>query len=458
MGPVSPFVDGLVADLRTPAGLFLGVSLGGALFSLNGYRPFARQGPVSIGAFFAGWLTAELPLQHLAWQVLVTALFLRAGVLGSWPGLVGLGLSLVSWAALVRFALVAGKAEAIVEQALTTALGDDYLQRIEPGLAQGLAGQLLRRQLFVPFFMGHPQVVRTKNLAYGKLGRRNRLDVYRRRDLPQGCPVLLQVHGGAWAVGNKEQQGLPLVHYMASLGWVVVTINYRLSPRAVFPDHIVDVKRAIAWVKANVATYGGDPGFVAITGGSAGGHLSSLAALTPNDPAFQPGFEDADTTVQACVPFYGVYDFTNRKGLGRRDMRAFLERIVFKKRYADDHAPFDAASPMSRITKEAPPFFVIHGTNDTVVPVAEARLFVELLRATSRAPVAFAELPDAQHAFEVFASLRTRHVVRGVARFLAFAYSQHRRALDVPRRVPADAAGGLDDRVAVEGPERGAAA
>jgi len=85
--------------------------------------------------------------------------------------------------------------------------------------------------------------------------------------------------------------------HLAELGWVCVAINYRLSPRSTWPDQIVDVKRALAWTKEHIAEYGGDPDWVAITGGSAGGHLSSLAALTPNDPQFQPGFEDADTSV-----------------------------------------------------------------------------------------------------------------------------------------------------------------
>ena len=80
-----------------------------------------------------------------------------------------------------------------------------------------------------------------------------------------------------------------------------VSINYRLSPRSTWPDHIVDVKHAIAWVQANIAEYARDPDFIAITGGSAGGHLSSLAALTANDPTFQPGFEDVDTRVQAAA-------------------------------------------------------------------------------------------------------------------------------------------------------------
>ncbi len=90
--------------------------------------------------------------------------------------------------------------------------------------------------------------------------------------------------------------------HLAARGWICVSIGYRVSPMHTWPDHIVDVKRALAWVKENIAHYGGDPDFVAITGGSAGGHLSTLAALTPNDPAFQPGFEDADTSGVASVP------------------------------------------------------------------------------------------------------------------------------------------------------------
>ena len=75
------------------------------------------------------------------------------------------------------------------------------------------------------------------------------------------------------------------------------------------------MKRAIAWIREHVAEYGGDPDFIVVTGGSAGGHLRALAALTANEPEYQPGFEDADTTVQAAVPYYGVYDFAGSTGL-----------------------------------------------------------------------------------------------------------------------------------------------
>ena len=227
-----------------------------------------------------------------------------------------------------------------------------------------------------------------RNLPYSEAGRRGHLDIY----LPAGddaikdAPVLLQVHGGAWTLGAKEHQGRPLMNRMAAKGWVCVAINYRLAPRDPWPAHIVDVKRAIAWVRDNIADYGGDPDYLVITGGSAGGHLTALAALTPGDPQFQPGFEDADTSVQAAVPFYGVYDFAGSTGLanaiGMRD--AFLGPRVMQTTWKDAPDVYEAASPILRITPDAPDFFVIHGELDSLVAVDQARMFVAELRRTSR--------------------------------------------------------------------------
>ena len=237
--------------------------------------------------------------------------------------------------------------------------------------------------------------------------------------------MLLQVHGGAWVIGNKDQQAVPLMSRLAEHGWVCVSINYRLSPRAGWPDHIVDVKRALAWVKANIADYGGNPDFVAITGGSAGGHLCSLAALSPNEPTFQPGFEEADTSVASAVPFYGVYDFTNRDGTGRSDMEQMLTDLVMKVSSTADPDLWDKASSMSWVNPDAPPFFALHGTNDCLVPVEQARAFVAMLRDVSKEPVAYAELPGAQHAFDVFASPRSLFAVDAVERFLTAIHNRY---------------------------------
>ncbi len=232
-------------------------------------------------------------------------------------------------------------------------------------------------------------------------------------------------------IGTKDNQGLPLCYHMASKGWVCVNVNYRLSPHATFPDHLIDLKRALQWVRKEGPAYGCDPDFVVVSGGSAGGHLAAMLALTPNDPELQPGFEDADTSVQGAVPIYGVYDFTPSDSPWRHpDVQPFLERHVMKACHADDPEPFEKASPIHRVRPDAPPFLVVHGSDDTLVPVGEARAFVERLREVSGAPVAYAEIPGAQHAFELFPSLRSDLTRQGIERFLAATWSEHRESRD----------------------------
>ena len=131
--------------------------------------------------------------------------------------------------------------------------------------------------------------------------------------------------------------------------------------------------------------------------------------------------------MQACVPHYGVYDFTDEDGTRASKVRleGLLKRWVMPPdaRYPDDYR---AASPLHRVNADAPPFFVLHGTNDTLVPVADARAFVAELSSVSTQPVVYAEISGAQHAFDIFPSVRSAHVVRGVERFLDWSYGQSR--------------------------------
>jgi acetyl esterase/lipase len=415
--------------------LFLGASAVGAAFTFNAFRP-PRARLLAVPAFASGWLTSELPLHHLAWQALATAGFVADGALDEPAGWLGLGITAASWAGLVALAVQGQRSGGVLEEALTESLGPRYRERLAGRLASGLAGpgaarraQALR-QLALAFDLRDRAVEGIKDIPYAEGGgRAHRLDIYRARAEPGGPsapagprPVLLYIHGGAWIIGDKREQGLPLMTHLAKQGWICVTANYRLSPKARFPDHLGDVKRALAWIKDHIAEYGGDPSFVAIAGGSAGGHLAALAALTPNDPAYQPGFELADTGVDACVPIYGVYDFTNRYKHWDPGFEKFLARAVMKVPMSADPEAYQRASPMSQIGDHVPPFFVIHGRNDRLVPVDEARRFVELLREHSKEPVAYAELPGAQHAFEIFHSLRTSHAVDAIGRFLAAVY------------------------------------
>jgi acetyl esterase/lipase len=147
-----------------------------------------------------------------------------------------------------------------------------------------------------------------------------------------------------------------------------------------------------------------------------------MVALTANDPQFQPEFESADTSVAACVPFYGIYDFIEMFAdakAGDRGAR-LLARWVMKTTPDENRAAFENASPIHHLRRDAPPFFVIHGSHDNLAPVTQARRFVERLRAVSDEPVLYAEVPGASHAFDVFYSTRTSHAVTAVDRFLAW--------------------------------------
>jgi acetyl esterase/lipase len=386
-----------------------------------------RSGPASVPAFLWGLPVSELPLQSGLLQASITAGLSRAGGTRGWRGTLGLAATGASLAGLAHLHRVASRSDEVLEAALVDELGANYRARISEPFSPRPDVALTRRSILAPDFGVRRRYRVARDVAYGDAGPRNCLDVWRRADLPRDAkaPVLFQVHGGAWMMGQKEGQGEPLMAHLAERGWVCVATNYRLSPKADWPAHIVDVKRALAWVKANIAEHGGDPDFVVITGGSAGGHLTALAALTPNLADFQPGFEDADTSVAAAVPFYGVYDFTNRHGTGRADLESFLSERVLKSSLADDRARWEQASPISHVRAGAPPFFVLHGTNDSLVPIEQARTFVDELRKESTQPVVYAELPLAQHAFEVLPSVRTHHTVHAVERFLAVVRSEH---------------------------------
>jgi len=405
---------------------FLAVTLVGAWFTFNAYLPQRTRQLLSVPSFFAGWSVSELSAHHFAWQLVATVFFVWMGALEAWPGWLGLGITLASWLGLLGITLRARAAGDVVERALVGGLGPSYRDQIDPEIEAQIEQPLRPSGHLLPFAFREPEVRRIANIPYApEHGFRGKLDVYLPSAGASRAPVLLQVHGGGWSISQKGHQALPLMMHLAKSGWICVAPNYRLSPRATFPDHLVDLKRALAWVRDNIAQFGGDPNFVATTGGSAGGHLASLLALTPNDPEYQPGFEQVDTRIKACASFYGVYDFTDRHARQRHaGMQAFIERVVLKKPLETHREDWEKASPLHRIRPDAPPFFVLHGTHDSLTPVEEARLFVELLRETSRAPVCYAELPGAQHAFEVFHSWRTTHVVRGVERFLSWVLAQ----------------------------------
>jgi acetyl esterase/lipase len=367
--------------------------------------------------------TVGFPVDELSGQLLVASAGLAVALLAiGWPsgplGVADGALAVVTVLAYAAMLTVSLRARSVVARGLAP-LGAELHTSIEASDDAWL--RWWRTCLAAPVWRGAVTVHR--DVVYVDDGDpAHRLDVYAPKGGTAGAPVLVFVHGGAWVFGSKRSQGLPMLHELAARGWVCITCDYRLSPKATWPDHVIDVKRALAWTRDHAHSFGGDPArFLAIAGSSAGGHLAALSALTGNEAAWQPGFEDADTRVDACISLYGVLDMTGDPDLSGRLGRAtvvLLERAVMKSSLESARAVYEAASPLHRLRKDPPPFLVVHGTKDTLVPVAVPRAFVAAFRALAPAPICYVELPWAQHAFDLLCSPRTTATTRGIAAFL----------------------------------------
>ena len=228
------------------------------------------------------------------------------------------------------------------------------------------------------------------------------LDVFRLGDLPANAraPVYVHIHGGGWALGDKFYAAHALLNRIASRGIVCCSVNYRLSPEVAWPEHILDCKRALIYIKKNCAMWGGDPNLVFVGGESAGGHLSAFLGVTPNHPEFQaPEDKDFDTSVAGSLPIYGVFDFTDSYGYHKVNearilglpvgIRGFASRVVLQVPFNQENIQvFNSASPTYRLKEllkssnppKISPFFIPHGTMDTLAAYEDSKAFYDILQ------------------------------------------------------------------------------
>ena len=223
-------------------------------------------------------------------------------------------------------------------------------------------------------------------------------------------PLVIWIHGGGWNRGDSRGNGAitdfpAALAGLAARGYAVAAINYRLSGEAKFPAQIQDVNAAIAYLKTNAARYGIDPSRVLLWGGSAGGHLAALAALTCDATDYAPepntgrlSRQDArtaktssiSTCVQGAVIWYGIFDLGH---LRATDIGELLG--------CDPHdcaAKAAAASPINHVSASTPPMLLIHGLADTEAPVQQSRDMAERLQKAG-VPVETLFIPDVDHGF-----------------------------------------------------------
>lgn len=358
--------------------------------------PLPKHSSPSNLSYWLGFLINELPFTAFFYLAASTILAFVQDDINSSVSWVIVGMAAITACGIIVIAWRGLQSGPVIQRALNEALGDEWQDSIPIEMVTKLRRRLpWGRILFIPFFVHRWDVKHIANIRYGDAGKRNLLDIYRHRSNPSNSPVLVYLHGGAFRSGRKNREARPLLYRLASQGWLCISANYRLNPAAAFPDHLIDLKKILAWVREYGQEYGANPELLFVSGSSAGGHLASIAALTENDPAFQPGFEEADTSVTAAISLYGYYGSASSKSR-------------------------QPSTPHSYIKKDAPPFFVAHGDQDTIVIVEDARKFVNKLRANSTNPVVYAELPGAQHSFDLFHSLRFDAVVDGIESFASW--------------------------------------
>jgi acetyl esterase/lipase len=391
------------------------VSLWMIVSALTALRP-GRRGLFAAFAYPVGWAAGELPVQAILLDLAMLLLLRWWG----WPRSAWLGpLVLITALVVVVENLVLIVVQFLSRSVVRRALASSPRRPLTIGRPRDdVSGSWWRTMLQIPFHPRNMQFI--SNVAYGPHPRQV-LDVWRTSRTPQDAPVIVYFHGGAWTFGDKREQGRPMLHEFVARGWIVVTSNYRLSPGNAWPTHMVDAKRVLGWVKKNIANYGGDIDRLIVAGGSAGGHLAALLALSEPEEWLSPDQCDVvDWSVRGCIALYAVLEMTGDeahwRGLGH-GLRILLERRVVQQPFMGNEALYEQMSPYYRINEDAPPFLVVQGGNDTLVDVNVARNFVVEFSRRALAPIYYVELPLTQHAFDHTASPRTSSTTRAAIAF-----------------------------------------
>jgi acetyl esterase/lipase len=226
-------------------------------------------------------------------------------------------------------------------------------------------------------------VIVEKDIVYGMGGTKElKLDLARPEQATGLLPGLVFIHGGGWTGGDRKMYEGEIQN-AARHGYVAATISYRLTdpdksskkPRNPFPAQIEDVKCAVRWLRANAEKYHVDPNRIGVTGGSAGGHLSLLVGVTGHESKFEGtgGNSGVSSQVQAVVNYFGPTDLPHLHATSKP--AAGVVELLMNGPPDSSPEQYKAASPVTYVSKDAPPTLTIHGTADPVVPVDQATEF-----------------------------------------------------------------------------------
>ncbi|ORX57391.1 alpha/beta-hydrolase [Hesseltinella vesiculosa] len=357
---------------------------------------------------------SEMPMHLLVFKCLVVKLTAWLGGFGYWvPWMVYYALDIPTMVACVFFFWEMLQDKAIIQQTLTSLGSTDTLTHFMdlPWLLR-LVNPAWRPDQVLKYpnicYATHDEVkdaIRQTNNV--DVQYKLRLDVYTPAQPSKKLrPVILHCHGGAWIKGTKDIF-YPYQKLLVSQdGWVAVNIAYRLAPESPYPAHLYDYKRALRWVKKNIHVFGGDPNFVVLAGDSAGGHLSAMTAMTANDPEWQPGFEDVDTSVRGVIGLSAAMDIQG----DQYRKQFFLDRVMVQA--SVEQSVLDYHSPLARLQKKEMadnklvPYLLFAGQRDALVDVSVGRHFKAAFQQVSN-ECSLVVLPTSHHIWYIFWSPRS---------------------------------------------------
>lgn len=210
------------------------------------------------------------------------------------------------------------------------------------------------------------------------------------------APAILFLHAGEWVLGDKTTVGPPIeFQQVVERGYVVASVDYRLAPGAVFPAQLEDAKCAVRYLRAKADDYNIDAGRIAAWGASAGGHLAALLGVVGKSDAFEGSveYQDQSSAVQAVVDMFGPTDLLAPDYVPNA---ADISRLVFGAEGPDAADVLRRASPVTYVSPDDPPFLIIHGEADGVVPLSQSQELTDRLRAAG-VPAALIVVRNAEH-------------------------------------------------------------
>ncbi|MBI5772351.1 MAG: alpha/beta hydrolase [Verrucomicrobia bacterium] len=236
------------------------------------------------------------------------------------------------------------------------------------------------------------------DVEYLEAGRKEKGDLYLPAEIPKGhrCPAVLIIHGGGWSGGDKNAAREQNIGTNLALnGYVCFSINYILADsrgtNVVWPQNLHECKTAVRWLRKNAERLHIDPQRIGVIGGSAGGHLAAMVAVTGPESGLDPKepYGGFSCRVQCAVDLYGPADLTNWKDIA-----------AFRKKRANDPELYRLASPTTHADKSDPPILILHGTADKTVEVRQSELFAEALKKAG-VEHELVIIPDAPHTFHL---------------------------------------------------------